>query len=108
MERIDLCAGSDEKLGQWIRTQSFFNIGLPEFQSRLGSHPAILEHMACGTRASTLKRKIHHPSFASLGFTHVGHDLPYSEVASTLQFEFRSGPLMACPLDILSFIIIFE
>ncbi|KIK45993.1 hypothetical protein CY34DRAFT_801011 [Suillus luteus UH-Slu-Lm8-n1] len=64
--------------------------------------------MACGTRASTLKRKIHHPSFASLGFTHVGHGLPHSEVASTLQIEFRSGPLMACPLDILSLIIIFE
>ncbi|KAG2041999.1 hypothetical protein BDR03DRAFT_944278 [Suillus americanus] len=26
-------------------------------------------------------------SFASLGFAHVEHDLPYSEVASTLQIE---------------------
>lgn len=34
-----------------------------------------------------LERKIRLLSFASLGFAHIGHDLPYSEVASTLQIE---------------------
>jgi len=34
-----------------------------------------------------LEQKIRLLSFASLGFTHIGHDLPYSEVASTLQIE---------------------
>ena len=34
-----------------------------------------------------LERKIRLLSFASLGFSYVGHDLPYSKVASTLQIE---------------------
>ncbi|KAG1794590.1 uncharacterized protein HD556DRAFT_1192106, partial [Suillus plorans] len=34
-----------------------------------------------------LERKIHLLSFASLSFARVGHDLPYSEVASILHIE---------------------
>ncbi|KAG1782845.1 hypothetical protein EV702DRAFT_229719 [Suillus placidus] len=49
-------------------------------------HLTYLNHLwACRTRP--LERKIHHLSFASRSFAHVGHDLPYSEVASTLQIE---------------------
>ncbi|KAG2060054.1 hypothetical protein BDR06DRAFT_1003102 [Suillus hirtellus] len=62
--------------------QVFLNSGLPELHSWLESHSAALEKYG-----KSLERKIRLLSFASLGFAHVGHDLPYSEVASTLQIE---------------------
>ncbi|KAG1718160.1 uncharacterized protein EDB91DRAFT_1352529 [Suillus paluster] len=65
--------------------QVFLNGGLPEFRSWLESHPSVPEKYELDP--SQLERKIRLLSFASLGFTHVGHDLPYSEIASTLQIE---------------------
>ncbi|KIK40666.1 hypothetical protein CY34DRAFT_806962 [Suillus luteus UH-Slu-Lm8-n1] len=65
--------------------QVFLNSGLPEFYSWLESHPAVLEKYELDR--AQLERKIRLLSFASLGFAHVGHDLPYSEVASTLQID---------------------
>ncbi|KAG2108659.1 uncharacterized protein F5147DRAFT_612440 [Suillus discolor] len=65
--------------------QVFFNSGLPELNSWLESHPAALEKYELDR--AQLERKIRLLSFASLGFAHVGHDLPYSEVASILQIE---------------------
>lgn len=65
--------------------QVFLNSGLPELHSWLESHPAVLEKYELDQ--AQLERKIRLLSFASLGFAHVGHDLPYSEVASTLQID---------------------
>jgi translation initiation factor 3 subunit M len=65
--------------------QVFLNSGLSEFHSWLESHPAVLEKYELDR--AQLERKIRLLSFASLGFAHVGHDLPYSEVASILQIE---------------------
>ncbi|KAG2064447.1 hypothetical protein BDR04DRAFT_1145892 [Suillus decipiens] len=65
--------------------QVFLNNGLPEFYSWLESHPAVLEEYELDR--AQLERKIRLLSFASLGFAHVGHDLPYSEIASVLQIE---------------------
>ncbi|KAG1853595.1 hypothetical protein C8R48DRAFT_777114 [Suillus tomentosus] len=65
--------------------QVFLNSGLPELHSWLENHPAALEKYELDR--AQLERKIRLLSFASLGFAHVGHDLPYSEVASTLQIE---------------------
>ncbi|KAG1794555.1 uncharacterized protein HD556DRAFT_1474598 [Suillus plorans] len=65
--------------------QVFLNSGLPELHSWLESHPAALEKYELDQ--ARLERKIRLLSFASLGFARVGHDLPYSEVASILQIE---------------------
>ncbi|KAG1831051.1 hypothetical protein EV424DRAFT_214315 [Suillus variegatus] len=65
--------------------QMFLNSGLPELHSWLVSHRAALEKYELDR--AQLERKIRLLSFASLGFAHVGHDLPYSEVASILQIE---------------------
>ncbi|KAG1797715.1 uncharacterized protein HD556DRAFT_1267237 [Suillus plorans] len=65
--------------------QVFLNNGLPELHSWLESHPTALEKYELDR--AQLERKIRLLSFASLGFAHVGHDLPYSEVASILQIE---------------------
>jgi translation initiation factor 3 subunit M len=58
-----------------------------------------------------LERKIRLLSFASLGFAHIGHDLPYSEVASTLQIELNQVEKWAIDgmfPDVLSFRISFN
>lgn len=65
--------------------QVFLNSGLPEFHSWLESHPTVLEKYELDR--AQLERKIRLLSFASLGFAHVGHDLPYTEVASVLQID---------------------
>ncbi|KAG1831049.1 hypothetical protein EV424DRAFT_214102 [Suillus variegatus] len=61
--------------------QVFLKSGLPGLES----HPAALEKYELDR--AQLGRKIRLLSFASLGFAHVGHDLPYSEIASILQIE---------------------
>ncbi|KAG2343670.1 hypothetical protein BDR05DRAFT_975908 [Suillus weaverae] len=65
--------------------QVFLNGGLLEFYSWLENHPAVLKKYELGR--AQLERKIRRLSFASRSFAHVGHDLLYSEVASTLHIE---------------------
>ncbi|KAG0702392.1 hypothetical protein DFH29DRAFT_921438 [Suillus ampliporus] len=76
-------AAKDHEL--FLLLQVFLNGGLPEFCSWLESHPSVPEKYELDP--AQLERKIRLLSFASLGFAHVGHDLPYSEIASTLQIE---------------------
>ncbi|KAG1794635.1 uncharacterized protein HD556DRAFT_1368831, partial [Suillus plorans] len=56
--------------------QVFLNSGLPELHSPLESHPAILEKYAADLSSVIVSL-----------FSHIGHDLPYSEVASIQQIE---------------------
>ncbi|OJA14335.1 hypothetical protein AZE42_10498 [Rhizopogon vesiculosus] len=65
--------------------QVFLNGGLPEFRSWIDKHPGVPEKYELDL--AQLERKIRLLSFASLGFAHIGQDLPYSKVASTLQIE---------------------
>ncbi|KAG1876119.1 hypothetical protein C8R48DRAFT_768955 [Suillus tomentosus] len=60
-----------------------------------------VEHTVKLDRAH-LERKICLLSFASLGFAHVGHDLPYSEVASILHIEFSEVEKWAIDVNLLS------
>ncbi|KAL0950227.1 hypothetical protein HGRIS_010214 [Hohenbuehelia grisea] len=63
----------------------FLNDGLSEYKSWESSHAAVLEQHKLDK--VQLERKIRLLSLASLGFQHIGHDLPYSTIAETLQVE---------------------
>ncbi|KAH7923661.1 hypothetical protein BV22DRAFT_1113278 [Leucogyrophana mollusca] len=65
--------------------QIFLNGGLPEFQAWNGSHAGALEKYELDK--VQLEHKIRLLSFASLGFRYVGRDLPYSQIASTLEID---------------------
>lgn len=81
--------------------QIFLNDGLIEFKAWEDSHPAALEkhstlldwtvvdvlNLSSGLDRTEVERKIRLLTLASLGFTHVGQDLPYSKVAEALQVE---------------------
>lgn len=65
--------------------QIFLNDGLSEFTVWHKSHPGVLEKYHL--EKTQLEHKIRLLTLASLGFSHVGHDLPYSKVAETLQVD---------------------
>jgi hypothetical protein len=85
--------------------QIFLNDGLSEFRAWHETHPDVLEKYSMlslllniSSHSSPLKlypdlektqleHKIRLLTFASLGFKHVGQDLPYSKVAETLQVD---------------------
>lgn len=65
--------------------QIFLNEGLQEFNTWEGSHSGVLEqHQLDKTE---LERKIRLLTLASLGFQHIGQDLPYATIASALQID---------------------
>ncbi|KAF8897764.1 hypothetical protein BD779DRAFT_1608279 [Infundibulicybe gibba] len=63
----------------------FLNDGLTEFEAWVSSHPGVLEKHSL--EKAQLGRKIRLLTLASLGFNHVGHDLPYAKVAEALHIE---------------------
>lgn len=83
--------------------QIFLNDGLSEFTVWHKSHPGVLEKYRmlllfldlsssfseryADLEKTQLEHKIRLLTLASLGFSHVGHDLPYSKVAETLQVD---------------------
>ncbi|KAH7909742.1 hypothetical protein BJ138DRAFT_1173548 [Hygrophoropsis aurantiaca] len=78
-----IVASKDHELFSLL--QIFLNGGLPEFQAWSGSHAAAFEKY--GLDKDQLEHKIRLLSFASLGFTYVGRDLPYSQISSTLEID---------------------
>ncbi|KZP06729.1 PCI-domain-containing protein [Athelia psychrophila] len=65
--------------------QIFLNEGLPEFNAWEGSHAGVLEQHQLDK--AQLERKIRLLTLASLGFQHIGQDLPYATIASALQID---------------------
>ncbi|KAL4076335.1 hypothetical protein V8B97DRAFT_2028101 [Scleroderma yunnanense] len=65
--------------------QIFFNNGLAEVQSFADNHPAVLDTYQLNR--SQLERKVRLLAFSSLAFDYIGRDLPYSQIASTLQID---------------------
>ncbi|KAF7981704.1 hypothetical protein HWV62_32280 [Athelia sp. TMB] len=65
--------------------QIFLNEGLAEFNAWEGSHPGVLEQHQL--EKTQLERKIRLLTLASLGFHHIGQDLPYATIASALQID---------------------
>ncbi|KAF9226872.1 hypothetical protein BS17DRAFT_728784 [Gyrodon lividus] len=65
--------------------QIFLNNGFPEFRAWADSHSVVLQSYQL--ERPQLERKIRLLSFSSLGFDYIGHDLPYSTIASTLQID---------------------
>ncbi|KAF9464796.1 hypothetical protein BDZ94DRAFT_1307517 [Collybia nuda] len=65
--------------------QVFLNNGLAEFKAWENSHPDALEKYKLDR--TQVERKIRLLTLASLAFTHVGYDLPYSKIAEALQVD---------------------
>ncbi|KAI0043130.1 hypothetical protein FA95DRAFT_440857, partial [Auriscalpium vulgare] len=65
--------------------QVFLNGGLNELKSWQSSHAGAAEKH--GLDNALLERKIRLLSLAALGFENIGHDVPYSTIASTLQVD---------------------
>ncbi|TFK43819.1 hypothetical protein BDQ12DRAFT_643487 [Crucibulum laeve] len=65
--------------------QVFLNGGLAEFKAWEGSHAGALEKH--NLSREELERKIRLLTLASLGFKHVGQNLPYSKVVEALQVD---------------------
>ncbi|KAJ3719491.1 PCI domain-containing protein [Lentinula raphanica] len=65
--------------------QIFLNDGISEFQEWEASHPGSLEKYDLDR--TTLERKIRLLTLASLGFKHVGTNLPYDKIAEAIQVD---------------------
>lgn len=76
-------AVKDHKLYSLL--QIFLNDGLSEFRPWADSNSAVLD--AHQLDRSQLERKLRLLSFSSVAFEYIGRDLPYSEIASTLQID---------------------
>ncbi|KIM58772.1 hypothetical protein SCLCIDRAFT_1218321 [Scleroderma citrinum Foug A] len=65
--------------------QIFLNNGLAEVQAFADSHAAVLETYQLDR--SQLEHKVRLLAFSSLAFDYIGRDLPYSQIATTLQID---------------------
>ncbi|KAI6135191.1 hypothetical protein EDD17DRAFT_45820 [Pisolithus thermaeus] len=74
-------AAKDHKLFPLL--QIFLDSGFPELKTWADNNAAVLD--AYRLDRSELERKIRLLAFSSLAFDYIGRDLPYSQIASTLQ-----------------------
>ncbi|KZT05631.1 PCI-domain-containing protein [Laetiporus sulphureus 93-53] len=82
--RLDaVVAAKDHELFSLL--QIFLNDGLPEYKAWEEGHADAFAKY--GLERPQLERKVRLLSLATLGFQNIGHHLPYSTIASTLQVE---------------------